>query len=307
MGRKISDYNGGVIGVSGTYPYGQIKDNPGGTTIDVTSNGDIQQFFQRIAATAGIALNDLEDNADNGFQYVQAVNTMFSRADSGLAEAFGASGFVPVRMSGMAVTAGTPPTVNVREGYFYYNSKLYQFTGGSYNGGIPPSVAKPCLILSTTDALPTAKLAMVNVPITPDASKVPLENLVEWDASVGITALETSVALGAWVNLPNFGNWTAGATQPRYRKDGVGRVELQGQFKTTATAPSAFLGTLPSGYRPTQNVQFPVTAYNATSVSYYTTWLQVDTSGQISYLDNTHLPSAADWYVDLSTLKFTNS
>lgn len=63
-------------GVTGTYPYGSIRDevSPGdGTPVDTQVYGDFHQFFARMAALAGITLNDLPDNNTNGFQYYEAL------------------------------------------------------------------------------------------------------------------------------------------------------------------------------------------------------------------------------------------
>jgi hypothetical protein len=74
MARKITDYNGTVVAVGGAYPYGDIKDNPSGTIIDRKSNADLQQFFQKLADSAGITLNSLADNSTNGFQLTEALS-----------------------------------------------------------------------------------------------------------------------------------------------------------------------------------------------------------------------------------------
>lgn len=68
MARAIADFDGTVVPVGGAYPYGDIKDAPGGTKINSTSNSDIQQFFQRLMALAGITPNGLPDNNTNTFQ-----------------------------------------------------------------------------------------------------------------------------------------------------------------------------------------------------------------------------------------------
>lgn len=61
---------------SGTYPYGNIKDNTAGTNdgtgVSVLTNGDIHQFFQRLLQTSGITINNLPDNLDNGFQLFES-------------------------------------------------------------------------------------------------------------------------------------------------------------------------------------------------------------------------------------------
>ena len=74
MAREITDF-GQYTAPSGTYPYGQIKDETGtndGTPVSVLTNGDIQQFFQRLLQTSGITINNLPDNLDNGFQLFES-------------------------------------------------------------------------------------------------------------------------------------------------------------------------------------------------------------------------------------------
>ena len=75
MAREITDF-GNYTAPSGTYPYGQIKDDTGsndGTPVNVLTNGDIQQFFQRMLQTSGITVNNLPDNLDNGFQLFESL------------------------------------------------------------------------------------------------------------------------------------------------------------------------------------------------------------------------------------------
>jgi hypothetical protein len=75
MAREIIDF-GRYTAPDGTYPYGQIKDDTGsndGTPVNVLTNGDIQQFFQRLLQTSGITVNNLPDNLDNGFQLFESL------------------------------------------------------------------------------------------------------------------------------------------------------------------------------------------------------------------------------------------
>lgn len=73
MALEISDFNGTVTAPSVTYPHGNIKDNPSGTIIDVTSNGDLQQTAQEAMLQGGITPNNLPDNATNGYQVLQGL------------------------------------------------------------------------------------------------------------------------------------------------------------------------------------------------------------------------------------------
>ena len=75
MAREIVDFVR-YTAPDGTYPYGNIKDNTAGmndgTGVSVLTNGDIHQFFQRLLQTSGIAINNLPDNLDNGFQLFES-------------------------------------------------------------------------------------------------------------------------------------------------------------------------------------------------------------------------------------------
>lgn len=62
--------------VDATYPYGDIKDNTGsndGTPVNRLVYADFHQFFAKMAAYAGVTLNDLPDNEVNGYQFFEAL------------------------------------------------------------------------------------------------------------------------------------------------------------------------------------------------------------------------------------------
>jgi hypothetical protein len=73
MALGISDFNGTVLTPTVTYPYGDIKDAPGGTVVDRAMMDDVIQFFQNIIDEAGLTVNGLPDNAVNGFQFTTAL------------------------------------------------------------------------------------------------------------------------------------------------------------------------------------------------------------------------------------------
>lgn len=72
MARNISDYDGIVDGPGPEYPYGRIKDNPGGTRINEKSNGDLHVFGQDLMSRAHVIPNGQPDNATHGFQMMEA-------------------------------------------------------------------------------------------------------------------------------------------------------------------------------------------------------------------------------------------
>lgn len=65
-----------VTGPNSTFPFGDIKDNPGnntGTPYNRAVYGDFHQFFAKTLSDSGITPNDLDENAVNGFQYFDAL------------------------------------------------------------------------------------------------------------------------------------------------------------------------------------------------------------------------------------------
>lgn len=80
---------------SGSYPYGNIRDNDGtnnGTPVNKLVYADFHQFFARLMAVTSTAYNSLVENATNGFQYIAALET-FVR---GCAASTGAKGTIEI-------------------------------------------------------------------------------------------------------------------------------------------------------------------------------------------------------------------
>lgn len=137
--------------VSGTYPYGKIRDevSPGdGTPIDTQVYGDFHQFFARMAALSGITLNDLPENSTNGFQYYEALIALTNPAYTSVGVTF--------------QTIGGVTWANLAGGLYNVAYKLSQnevslcgaarITSTSTPGGIPiielPLAARPTSIAS---------------------------------------------------------------------------------------------------------------------------------------------------------------
>jgi len=62
-----------------TYPFGDILDTVGttpGTPVSRQVYADLHQFFEKLMDFVSITHNDLPDNADNGFQYFEALDML---------------------------------------------------------------------------------------------------------------------------------------------------------------------------------------------------------------------------------------
>ena len=81
MAREIADFNGTVVAPDGTYPYGRVKDAPGGTIVDETMIGDTIQFTQKLMAEAGVTPNNDPDNNSSGWQIYEAFETLAGRVE----------------------------------------------------------------------------------------------------------------------------------------------------------------------------------------------------------------------------------
>jgi len=78
MAIKLED-KVNVEAPSASYPYGNIKDNTGagdGTPVNKATMADYIQFFAKLLHESAIVANGLPENADNGFQYYTALQTI---------------------------------------------------------------------------------------------------------------------------------------------------------------------------------------------------------------------------------------
>lgn len=79
---------------NGTWPYGELRDNPGdnsGTPVNEELVSDVMQLMEVVMADAGITANGQLDNLTNGFQLYQAFiefvrNKQATESDKGTAE-----------------------------------------------------------------------------------------------------------------------------------------------------------------------------------------------------------------------------
>lgn len=280
MGRNITDYTN-YNAPDSTYPYGDIKDNPGdgtGTRVSRTTNADMQQFFQRIAANAGVFLNGTPDNADNGFQYVEALNTLINQQTAGMAGAAGASGLVPVIMSGMVVHSG--PTSTIDPGWFFYDGQYCFFEGGGY-ASIPGGDVR-LITITYIDGFPNATLSL-DTPVS-DSTHFDFSDAISWAKSVGIITLQNEIALGSWIAVTPGTGWGAGSPAARFSKDGMGRVSTQSRLVVTNAITYGTPFTYPSTFRPAQNLLFICSTFDTIGGSYGNVTVLVNTSGVVTLI-----------------------
>jgi hypothetical protein len=227
--KANTDYNNTAAPLS-TYPYGNIRDDPGdnsGTAVNKVNHADFHQFFAKLMdmtsnpyriftkIQAGILqpsgpetgcapANNLPDNATNGFQYIQAL-------------------FVLIGTHVLNFIADQT-TVNAGTDDMYYVTSL--------------------------------KLN---------------------------TYLKKALS---WVTISYGTNWSANTNDLQYAKNPLGEVWLRGQVQTTSgslTLPS-LIGTLPSGYRPAQEVFKTVSVFDNTSSTNTAGVISINTDGTINLI-----------------------
>lgn len=266
MAFDIQHYDGTVQPVSGALPYGDIKDavlGGDGTKANNKSNQALQQFIMRMMANAGITPNNLLESATNGFQVSQALNTLIANPLNAFAESVGASGLVPVILSGMRITGTT--TVNVTAGYFFYNGQLVFFPGGS----VTPTSGNSAYIFLTTgglDGMPVSTIGQDSTTIGVTPTFFPISAIVPYLTTANLQGqITTNNTISAWTTITVFNaSWQAStvfAAVPRYTKDTSGRIKGSGAIDTTTGGVGGgAIFTLPTGYRPSQSVQIALAA-----------------------------------------------
>lgn len=71
-----------VTAPNGTYPYGDLKDNPGdntGTPVDKELLTDVMQLMEKVVDESGITVTGLPDNDANGYDLFKAFSAVFTR------------------------------------------------------------------------------------------------------------------------------------------------------------------------------------------------------------------------------------
>lgn len=235
MARKITDYNGTVVAVGGAYPYGDIKDNPSGTIIDRTSNADLQQFFQKLIAEAGITANSLADNATNGFQLTEALSKVIGNHAAQIVISMIGGTYDPTKvyiLYGCATRADN--------GYALYDGELYFIQGnsGSACGGMLVDIVTVFSPVLYTGGVQSLQIAC-------GTSGTGIANFADVIyLTSGYVAITSDDA--TWIDNPG--------DAPKCRKFPIGKVQLSGGFEV-ASGPADFqFAQIPAGFRPYKNI-----------------------------------------------------
>jgi hypothetical protein len=119
---------------AGAYPYGNVKDDPGGTPFNVETNADYIQFFARMLDIANMTANVLPDNLTNGYQYFIALQETINYNVGEIIKLYIGTSYSTTtgyRISGLATRAD--------DGIVFFDGRLYYVTGnagGACGGGL---------------------------------------------------------------------------------------------------------------------------------------------------------------------------
>lgn len=96
-----------TVGVSATYPFGNIKDRVGstpGTAVNTINHADFHQFFEKMMNEAGITHNGLPDNQTNSFQLFTALAKLITPDFINITPPAGSAGVLRYRKYGNRVS-----------------------------------------------------------------------------------------------------------------------------------------------------------------------------------------------------------
>jgi len=211
MAYKITD-KPNAEGVSGTYPYGSIKDNTGGgngVPVNRLVYTDIHQFFARIADLAGVVLNSSPDNAVNGWQFVTALQNLINAAVAAEAAIRAAAdttlqnqinSLTSSTVTALTLVAGwaQDPAVGLSFGYLKQPNKLIIFRGAISQSSLTGTTFVIIDDSNVPAAIKSGLPGFFAVPLyVKDGSGVTVPAQFEYQVGIGFfVRLETAIASG---------------------------------------------------------------------------------------------------------------
>ena len=192
----------------------------------------------------------------------------------------------PIIVSGVTVTAFGGGTISLSAGLIYFNGEFYNFAGAT-------SVFTSDFLNVTTIANTTRvfKNGTTNDAIE---TKTYSANTSSGTGDIAITDAATidtyRLGYGSWYTLSlNTTDWTGSLLDPEFRIEGR-YVALRGslQAQNASNKSGTRIGTLPPGYRPSNNMNIACLIDNTTSNVIGTAMLEISAaSGIITIFETT--------------------
>jgi len=278
-----------LAGATAARPLGAISGVRPGTPNVVSATSTLYT----VTPFAGII--DLEAAAISG-PYAFAFNANVTGAVTAASGSIARKDIVYVQINDNAEGDGTAGTPNIKIDYL----------AGTVASTAPAAPARSFVIAeinvpvsgggspTVTWVAPYSVAAGAIQPI-PSSSAYPASpsaGVAVWDQTTKALAIHdgTQWTGGAWTNGTLAAGWSSGGSAGggtfwapfRYRLNALGEVEIQGQITPpAAVAPSAVFFTLPTGFRPAGQLEFPCSIN--TNAGRTLAGCQITAAGQMSF------------------------
>lgn len=314
MARKISQFdNGGSA--TGDYPNGYIIDNPGdgsGTKANSKSNNDLQQLMQQLMIGSGVVPNGLPDNTTNGFQLYTALKNTFSYpinvATISLAGTYTFAthqlSFIGSLASVNAIVLSATGAVAGSEVILYGTVTAGQSITLSSAGNIYNVSGASALTFSNTGSV---CIRMICVSKAGSGSFVVEIYNQDYGAAINtINAAITALTPSIWTSLTAINGWSGtGGSTPKYTKDGLGNVSIQGLISIASGTPSSpVFAVLDISHRPSQTLQLSSFGSDFGTGLKYPILIEITTAGNMQIVTSTFNPTAVNSFFTLDGLNF---
>lgn len=228
MALKITD-KVNTSPVSGTYPYGNIKDDDGtgnGTAVNVVNHSDIHQFFARLAAITSTILNGLPDNAVNGWQLITALQALINSAVSSEAS-IRASADTALQNNKLSLNGSSQMTGNFNLGGFIaFNSAVPSapdhLTRKDYTDSLVSIEA------SNRSSADTTLQNNINIEAsTRGTNDTTLQGNITAEAVARANA-DTAISGGLLTSVFSIGDWNMDSAPSTFVSTGVAKAKIRG-------------------------------------------------------------------------------
>lgn len=201
------------------------------------------------------------------------------------------------------VLSSSAGTTTVTAGKCFFNYTFYDIPAASYPDPVGPDINIVTGQTTYGDGVGTTfeDSSVANVQI--------LDRLICSAGAAGSGSLnyvDFVPCNPAWALFPAAGGWVIGGSlQGRYRlPNPFTKVVMAGTVVVGTTPAPLALGTLPSGYRPTELVFFSAVKYRVATTDYATIPIQIATTGVVSICNAADGPATVGDYVSLEGIEF---
>lgn len=270
--------------VDSDYPFGRIKDDDGsgnGTPVDEAVYGDFHQFFAKLFADSKLTYNNLPDNDYSGFQFIQALQKTYKRS-TGVKTISSATALTNNDRNKLIYCNGASSyIVNLLNSNNLLDGESVIITNAN-TGGLDIRVAS-----GSSDSIGDLGNFQFLVPASTFVSYIEL--ILDKPSQTWILSnfyfkesafVINKITVGSGGSAPAFVSpWASGMSLPdvKFFKDEKGFVHLTGAASiSVALSGNEIIFTLPTGYRPTEDMSVAVPVVDDSSIAIGSLIIQSD-------------------------------